>query len=239
MNASPDTLLSLFRRDLPRAPGALFLAAATGWCLLLPASGTALAPAGALLLALGVLWQHWLPSSGMRPNRWAAGFALLPLCAVLAGEWIPAWLLDSSTLAGGLALLPVVGNSLPPLGREHPRPALARVLLPMLAPLVLGCALLLVPGAEAAPWVLTLLETAQLVALLAAGALLLGAPERDWQVVLVLVVAKVFSTLALPWWLLHAYPGSHVAWVLALALLVEGEWESRLLLALADERKDG
>jgi hypothetical protein len=234
MKDSFNRLVELFRRDFLLAPAELALAAVLGWSLLLPASGPDLPVAGAVLLLAVLVWLHVRTQDTRRPSRLAIVLALLPLGAALYPQGLP-WPIHSwLALPCAVALLPLVVAGLPPLGRGQPRPLLAQVLLPVLTPLMLGTILLLAPGVPRQTFLLTLMETLQLCSLLVAGSLLLVGKEEHGAVARLLVGAKCLSTLLLPWWLLHSFPDHPWAWLVAVGLIIEGEWESRLLLQLAD-----
>lgn len=235
MKDSFNRLVDLFRRDLAEAPTALALAAVLGWSLLLPVRGPELPLSGALLLLATLAWLGLRNREAGRPSGIAILLALPPLAAAAFPQLLP-WPYHSwITLPCGLALLPAAAAGLPPLGRGRPRPALARVLLPVFTPLMLGTILLLAPGGSRYRFMLTLLETLQLCSLLAAGSLLMVCTAERAGVARLLVAAKCLSTLLLPWGLLHGFPEHPWAWLVAVGLIAEGEWESRLLAGLADD----
>ncbi|MCB9473764.1 MAG: hypothetical protein H6678_08140 [Candidatus Delongbacteria bacterium] len=236
MSSSIDRLYQLFLNDLPRAPGALALNAVLGWTLLLPLLRPDIPPSGALLPGLVILWQRLRHEDALRPPLLALALALLPLLSLLGRDLLPGLPDSLLTLPCAMALLPTVLRTLPTLSAGAPRPPMGMVLLPLLAPLILGCGLLLMPGQERPELLTTLLETLQIIAVLSAASLAVLTQGTAARPLRLLLLAKCFSTLALPWLLLHNWPDSAMVWLLAMGLLIEGEWESRLILELAREQ---
>ncbi len=217
-----------FVDDLPQAPLFLLRSALLGLLLLSPFQkvwplASLLLPV--LLLGLGLLRE--LP--GLR-----LAF-LLTLTALLWGLAVPGipWFCGVIQGAAALGLLPgwIREARLPPRDLD-PRPGLGRALLPFLTPPILGAVLWHLPG-NLQGMDLRLLESAQVVGMICAIAIWLTAPRQQGTPILLLCGGKSLSTLLIPWWLLHLDGRPLWAWLLALLFLLEGEWESRLLGALA------
>lgn len=227
-----EHLRPIFREveaDLPGTLPALLRSALLGALLLSPLQADHPLPSlllPPLLLALGLL--RGLP--GLRTSFLLCLAALLPL---LLPELSHAGLIAG--LAQGLAgacLLPAWRKeAFLPARDLEPRPGVGRVLLPLIAPLLLGSALWL--PVEPAGFLLTLLESLQLIALICALSIWLTTPRAQGMPVLLLCLGKSLSTLAIPWWLLHTEGPTTGLWLLALFFLFEGEWESRILVRLA------